>query len=555
MTKKRKVCSPSQEGQKDLCADLKDFIVQENAKCVKEIRDSNERRMGALEESLAFSLDALSAISTRQNSADRNISMLQRETAELQLRLRRLEVMEDRRLQNERMVFLVFSGPALRAHDHREDLFGRIQSVLSEYMGRDIDRAQVKAVSKLKSGKVLIEFSSAVSGSERDFFFRSKAKLRGSGLYISESLTPRRQEMFQILLEMKREKRIFKVFTRAGDVMVCRTPDSPPIRVADPEAVGDLCGAAAARRPEQRRAQGAGEGGPRPGAAGGDVLGRPQTGDGPPRLGPVSRDGEWRQRAGEGHGQRTGEDIQMDTSTAGLEIPPQRDLSGAARRVDARDGVGRAWVESRRRQSSSLLDCAGEEVRLVHLSPPLAEFPSAEVESRRSYDSGHAVGEAIVGPGDSVRTAPCRGGSAPVCDRPAARPADSRSLEPPLRPVTSRASSLRTTGPVSEERREVLLGRGPSPVLPSGDQRPGLSASQSEVGGASGESSPLGRVADGLSRAGEREERDVDVDANNMTGPGTRPEGQRGTLPRPFPGGTGRGAKVVSGSRDIREYF
>ena len=54
------------------------------------------------------------------------------------------------------MVLLEIAGPVLRSLDHRQDLFGRIQSVLSEYLGRNIDRAQVKAVTKLKSGKVFV---------------------------------------------------------------------------------------------------------------------------------------------------------------------------------------------------------------------------------------------------------------------------------------------------------------------------------------------------------------------------------------------------------------
>ena len=143
--------------------------MQENAKRVKGIRDSNERRLGALEESLAFSMDVLSAVSNRQSAADRNISMPQRETTELQQRLRRLELVEDRQLKNEWMVFLVFAGPALRSPDHREGIFGWIQSVLSECLGRNIDRAEVKAVTELESGKVLIEFLSAVRGSESFF--------------------------------------------------------------------------------------------------------------------------------------------------------------------------------------------------------------------------------------------------------------------------------------------------------------------------------------------------------------------------------------------------
>ena len=77
----------------------------------------------------------------------------------------------------------------------------------------------------------------------------------------------------------------------------------------------------------------------------------------------------------QGHG--TGEDMQIDTSSGGREIPPQRDFSNGARLVGAADGVGQARAESRGCPSSSLLDCAGEKVRLIHLSPPLDELPSA----------------------------------------------------------------------------------------------------------------------------------------------------------------------------------
>ena len=82
MTKKRKVNSPMQEGHSDLCADLKDFIVKENAKCVKEIKDSNDRRLVALEDSLSFTMDALTSVSARQKSAEQHIHSLQRETEE-----------------------------------------------------------------------------------------------------------------------------------------------------------------------------------------------------------------------------------------------------------------------------------------------------------------------------------------------------------------------------------------------------------------------------------------------------------------------------------------
>ena len=118
---------------------------------------------------------------------------------------------------------------------------------------------------RMKNGKILIEFTSAAPGSDRDILFRNHSKLRGSGLYIAESLTPRRQAMFADLLQLKREGLIF-VFTRSGDILACRSRGSAPIHIADPEVVRRLAGDGAPGRPAQGRTQ-AGGGGARPALA------------------------------------------------------------------------------------------------------------------------------------------------------------------------------------------------------------------------------------------------------------------------------------------------
>ena len=181
MTKNRKAGSPSQEGQSDInLGDLKEFIMMENAKNVKDIKESNERRLSAVEDSLSFTMDAadaLTSVSARQQSADQDILMLQKEVAELRCRLRRMELEEDRRQQDGRMQHLIFSGPVIQSLRPQEDPFERIRSVLSEYVGRDVHRDQIKSIIKLKSGKVGVEFPSASRGSERDVLFRSKTRL------------------------------------------------------------------------------------------------------------------------------------------------------------------------------------------------------------------------------------------------------------------------------------------------------------------------------------------------------------------------------------------
>ncbi|KAF0287851.1 Brevican core protein [Amphibalanus amphitrite] len=238
MGKRRKVCSPSQEGPSDgdICAELKEFIVSENSKCVKEIRDSNDRRIAAVEESLSFAMDSLTAMSERQRSADIDILQLQRETAELRRRLQHLELSEDREQQEKRLTSLVFSGPALQSKTSREDAARLIRSLVQQRMEHALDSAQVKAMIRLRNGRVLIDFTTAAPGSDRDVLFRNKTKLKGTGLFVAESLTPRRQAMFSDLLRMKKEGIIFSVFTRSGVILACRSRDSAPIRITDPEA-------------------------------------------------------------------------------------------------------------------------------------------------------------------------------------------------------------------------------------------------------------------------------------------------------------------------------
>ena len=257
MPKRRKVCYPAQgeRSEVDICAELKEFIVLENAKCVKEIRGSNNRRFVALQESLSFAMDSLTAVSERQHSADVDILQLQKETAELRRRLQQMELGEDRRQQESRLTSLIFSGPAIQPQTRREDAARVIRSLVQLHLRHTLDPSQVKAMFRLKNGKVLTDFTTAARGSDRDVLFRTKTKLRGSGLFISESLTPRRQAMFSDLLRMKKEGIIFSVFTNSGDILACRSRDSAPIRIADHEALRRLAESSASHRPAQGRAQ------------------------------------------------------------------------------------------------------------------------------------------------------------------------------------------------------------------------------------------------------------------------------------------------------------
>ena len=453
MPKRRKVCSPAQgeQSETDICAELKEFIARENVKCVKEIRDSNDRRLVAIEESLSFTMDSLKAVSERQNSADIDIIQLQRETAELRRRLQQMELSEDRRQQEGRLTSLIFSGPAIQTLTRREDAARLIQSVVQQHLRHTLDSSQVKAMIRLKNGKVLIDFTTAARGSDRDILFRTKTKLRGSGLFVSESLTPRRQAMFSDLLQLKKEGIIFSAFTRSGDIFACRSRDSAPIRIADPEAVRQLAGTGAPPCPARGRARAAERGRPGPAAEreeGSSVLERGRT---PSGL----------------------------SGAMELEARSPGGAAVSAAPVSCSAPAGSGVVAGRGSSSSSLLDCARTSpVELVRLSSPLE---AAVLSAGAAAAAGRSVGG-----GGGRAGARSRSASPGVRPLAALRSAAAGGLESPLL-VTSEVGSppLSTRSAGESGQREVTV-RGDQCGAGGGVSHPGMSIVGGRVGGVEG---------------------------------------------------------------------
>ena len=559
MTKKRKVCSPPQGDRSDNYEELKEFIVRENSKCVEEIKTANERRIAAVEASLTFALDSITAVSQRQYSADIDIVQLKKESADLRRRLQQLELGEDRIQQEKRLTTLLFSGPAIQAQARREDAVRRINAIVQERMNHTLDSAQVRAMIRLRSGKVLVEFTSASPGSDRDVLFRAKSKLRGSGLFISESLTPRRQAMFLETLQLKKAGIIFSTFTRAGNIFVCRSRDSAPLRVADPEAVRQLAESGASHRPAQGRARVEGAGG----------LPAPWEEEGA------------RERGRAPSGPSGGAMEVGALSPVGSVVAAPRAVGVGSGRASAADlsPVGSAQVEERGRHGSSpssLLECAREAaVSLVQLSPPLEETAGVGVATTAASSTAGGTDHLI---GVSVAAGALAGSASPV-GRPAERELSATGdLVSPV-PVTSGVAFPPLTARSFEEgggRRGVTVS-GESPVLGSGergggpvDHRPsggGLDGMVCHAGVSGSESG--GVVGAGLVRrgsgagstpgvvAGVGETRRVDG-ASSSSGVGketaagvARRVGGAGSVSGP----RGPSSRGVGGFKDIREYF
>ena len=210
----------------DVISDLKKFIRTENArnnKCLaEEMRRHNDERMRALENSLSFALTTNETLAKRLSDVEKRAENAEKELMQCAKRMadaeRQLEEMQQRELHS----WLIFSGPAVsraRGSSGREDTAHLLHDMVRRLMEYDMDMRQIAELHR-DERQIKVRFSTVAAGSARHYLVRNKTKLRGSGLFIRERLTPARQRMFNDLLQLKRASQITNVFTREGTVFV-----------------------------------------------------------------------------------------------------------------------------------------------------------------------------------------------------------------------------------------------------------------------------------------------------------------------------------------------
>ena len=145
----------------------------------------------------------------------------------------RVKELKDGMEQRERLENLIFSGPAIPAPAQGEQVGELMRGLLATHMSFSLDLDQVGAAFRLRNNSIMLKFKSASPNSDRDRLFRTKTRLRGSGLFISESLTRKRQEIFRELLGLKRRRSIHAAFTESGELFVRKTAESSPEKILD----------------------------------------------------------------------------------------------------------------------------------------------------------------------------------------------------------------------------------------------------------------------------------------------------------------------------------
>ncbi|KAF0303969.1 hypothetical protein FJT64_024103 [Amphibalanus amphitrite] len=114
------------------------------------------------------------------------------------------------------------SGRGRRDGSWEENINALVIDTLNRNMpGLNISEDQIDRAHRLPgpNNRVIVRFVRSGQGSARDRVWTRRLELRGRELFISESLTRLRSLIFRSLLAAKREKRIYTVFSRGGQVL------------------------------------------------------------------------------------------------------------------------------------------------------------------------------------------------------------------------------------------------------------------------------------------------------------------------------------------------
>ena len=135
------------------------------------------------------------------------------------------------------------SAARVAVWEEREDINGLVVNTLNRCMAGlkmtvdDIDRAH-----RLPgpNNKVIVRFVRSGQGSVRDMVMSRRLELRGKDLFINESLTKLRSLIFRSLLAAKRERKIYTVYSRGGQVYYKEKQHGVGARVDSVQRVREL---------------------------------------------------------------------------------------------------------------------------------------------------------------------------------------------------------------------------------------------------------------------------------------------------------------------------
>ena len=108
--------------------------------------------------------------------------------------------------------------------DGPEDVEAVLMDVIRGSLGITVRREDIDHAHRMSAGgsKIVCRFTKSGPSSIRQQIYDSRIPPKGErprlSLYVNESLSQNRQQVYLKLLELKRSGRVYTVFTRAGDI-------------------------------------------------------------------------------------------------------------------------------------------------------------------------------------------------------------------------------------------------------------------------------------------------------------------------------------------------
>ncbi|KAF0308094.1 hypothetical protein FJT64_002192 [Amphibalanus amphitrite] len=232
---------------------------------ITQLEDTMERAIHKLREQIQQDFDLFSetirtefhAIKARIQDIEDHLETKNREIEALSLGLqetkKEVKLLKDRVEENElvnRLSSLVFSGKpfARKPRDankpEAEDVEKTVLSVVREnFQDLNINASDIARAHRLPGEqKIICRFVRSGRGSLRDQIYYRRMELKGKDIYINECLTKRRAEIFGRLLGLKKDGKLFSVFSRGGQVFCTSERYGKPIRVNTEREVDSLVG-------------------------------------------------------------------------------------------------------------------------------------------------------------------------------------------------------------------------------------------------------------------------------------------------------------------------
>ena len=127
--------------------------------------------------------------------------------------------------------------------EEREDINSLVVITLNRCMpGLNIVASDIDRAHRLPgpNNRVIVRFVRSGQGSVRDEVMARRLELRGQDLFVNESLTRLRGLIFRSLLAAKREKKIYTVYSRGGNVFFKEKQHGVSTRVDSLQRLGEL---------------------------------------------------------------------------------------------------------------------------------------------------------------------------------------------------------------------------------------------------------------------------------------------------------------------------